>query len=855
VSADPACTANVAVVLRPVGAHHRKAEPRRVRLIMSGLPTTHAVFRDKLLATGVAPAAAASPLFAEPKPLHLAAMSGGINQDMVAGMEYPPTLADRVADACAVVAMVREGRQPNGALVDQPTWYNSLGVIGRCIDGRDVVHEWSAKDPRYTFGETQGAYDRAMGFGPATCLKLGEQHPDACAVCPSRSRVKSPIMLGVDPAPATPIQVLTTAPNAPPPGAVDIFGQPVAQGGVPNVAIGMPSGFSWMTPTGGKRSQLCKLHPTGEEDDQGQPAFDWQPFCNTLFYPVGRLGDDIAGYTNEMEMVVRDGQKRRFLVETSLIAEGGRSLNGRLGKFEIAALPRMENMMADYLRRWMEDLTQTHDAMQARQHFGWQEDTHDFLVGSTLYTPAGAETAVLKGGAAQRSRVLQPTGSYDIWKQVIDRAYNHPGQEALQFCVLLGFASPLLHLLKQQEGITVYAHSEGTGKGKSTAQWAALSAWGDYDRMELKDGKTTANMLFALAGMYHNIPVMYDELTNTTNAATSDLVFSVSSGRGKERMASDGSFRDNNSNWCTILMASGNNLLSEKLASHRANAEAEVARLFEFTVSCAPVIDVNEAARLFPLLRENYGHAGPAFIQAVAKNYDKVVAYMQKVQQAFNQEAQITQGERYWSALATCVLTAATLCRQYGILGFDTVGIKNWLLQQIAYNRGSKAAAASDPLQMFGEVLSELWQGVLITQGEGDLRQNAEARVIGHGPRGALTGRAIIPVLDPNTGMPREKSLVFISAAAIRGWCNKRGVSAKELKSAAEAAGWVQRAEARYTLGKGTTQYSGVSSPINCWVVDWQKMGSSSVGGEFTAVVNSLKSGSGNAGISSGASR
>lgn len=813
--ADPSRTSDAASVLRPVGSHHRKAEPKLVRLLMAGVVSALAPFQALLEGY-------LKPLGAMPEPAPLPALPAAmqINSDLTGGMDYKMSLADRVADQCGIIGMIRDTL----GQVDQPTWYNGLGILAKCEDGLTVAHEWSKGDTRYTHAETQAAIDRVTQHGPASCGKLGEQHPNICALCPHKGKVKSPIVLGRAP---EAIAVTTTAPAAPTSG-VDMFGQPdtTAQASMASpMTIDFPYGYAWVI-TGAPFPQLC-LKVKVEATDTQPAGHEWKAICNTLFYPVARLGDDTDGYALEMEMEVRVGQKRRFLVETSLITEGGRGLAGRLGKFEIAALPRMEQDLADYIRRFMEKMRAEKEAMEARQHFGWYDDKN-FLVGSTMYSPAGPRLAILKGSAAKKATPLTQSGDLETWKRVINDAYNHPGQQALQFCVLLGFAAPLLAIMKQTKGITVFAHSEGTGKGKSTAQQAALSAWGSFEDMQLNDGQVTVNMLNGLCGMYHNLPVMYDELTNMTNAAASKLVYDVGAGKGKDRMGSDTIIKTTSDNWCTILMASGNNLLTEKLGSHRANSSAELARLFEFTVDSVSPLTPNQANTLFPQLAEHYGTAGPVFIQYVISNYDKMETMLARVQAAFNVEADITQGERFWSALAACVLTAATLCRKLDILKFDVTALHEWIIDQIERNRVTRSSTVSDPLELFGKMLSDLWQGILVTKGEGDLRTTdpGPAHVL-QDPRGPFIGRAILPrPRDARTNLSDEKSVVMINASAIREWSTKHGVSAREMEIAAVKEGWVTHTDHRYKLGKGTITYSTISGHVRCWVIDPIKMGS-----------------------------
>jgi hypothetical protein len=380
-------------------------------------------------------------------------------------------------------------------------------------------------------------------------------------------------------------------------------------------------------------------------------------------------------------------------------------------------------------------------------------------------------------------------------------------------------------MMQQVSGVTVYAHSEGSGVGKTTAQRVGLSAWGDWDELMLADKKVTANALWGLMGAYNSLPIVFDELTNTPNDVASDLVFSVSSGRSKQRMNAAGELRENNANWCTILQASGNNLLSEKLALHRGNAEAEISRLFEFTLEASPHLSPNDANALFPQIKEHYGTAGRVYARHLVDNYEEIAAMLRKTQEALNTQLGITQVERYWSALLAATLVAVALCRNLGLLSFNLGSLKRWLVHRLAENRVQKSEAANDPVELFGKMLTDLWEGVLVTEGEGDIRKGVLANVV-QKPRGTLVGRAILPTKN-------ELPILLLNSQAVKDWANRRGVSAREMFRTLVGQGWADPQETRYSLGKGTVEYSSTSSYIRCWKLDLEKVGAN--GGQQVA--------------------
>lgn len=798
IHADPSRTADEASVLRPPGTTHRKAEPRPVHVVVEGDVCRLTAFQEALLPYSRYVSLAADSgddFLPEGGP---AARLDTSNSDLTAGVEYRPSSGIEIAQKCGIIQMIRD----TGGAVDQPTWYFGLGVLAFTEEGDELCHQWSSGDARYTAEETNRKLAQIRANQkPTSCEKLGEQHPAICAACPFNGKIKTPYMLGME-------STLSTS------ATVEIEEPVPAPGGgwtTRKIDVDAPQGFAFVVENG----RYVMQHATLNKDEEGKERWDMETFCETLVVPITRLWLEGVAYL-ECQMDLKGGEKRRFLIEGGLIGKGKDTLAAELGRNEIVSLPGKGAAMDSYLKRWMQNLKDTADQVVAHRHFGWSE--RSFVLGDTVLHPDGTETrAVLVGMAKAKAAAVRPRGDLETWVGIVDHAYNAPGQEAFQFLVASSFAAPLLSMMNQVNGVTVYAHSEGSGVGKTTAQKVGLSAWGDWDELMLADKKVTANALWGLMGAYNTLPIVFDELTNTPNDVASDLVFSVSSGRAKQRMNAAGELRENNSGWCTILMASGNNLLSEKLALHRGNAEAEISRLFEFTLEASPHLSPNEANALFPRLKDHCGAAGRVYARHLVDHYDEVVEMLRRTQETLNTHSGITQMERYWSALLSATIVAVTICRSLGLLSFDVAPLRKWMMERLSENRVQRQASADEPLELFGKMLADLWEGILVTQGEGDLRSGRVAQVI-QKPRGPLVGRAILPVKN-------EVPVLLLNAQAVKDWSNRRGVSAREMFRALVSAGWADPQDLRYSLGKGTVEYSNTSGHLRCWKLNPEKVG------------------------------
>jgi hypothetical protein len=816
--ADPSRTADHASVLRPIGTTNRKAgrDPSPVELKLLGSEVDPADMSLRLSAylevRGVALDQGADGLqlpAGGPAP----AMASAINADLSDGLGGSLKFADAIANRCGIVALVRDTK----GNVDQPTWFHTLGVLAFCEDGDAKAHEWSAGHPDYTVQETDRklAQVRAKQTGPTLCSKLGQDQPALCKVCPHAGRIKTPAVLGM-------IQQQGSTPITPPAPLVVLS---ASSGSMQSpTAAAYPADFRWQMDIKMQRQTLQKC----VSYDEVAKAYVFETFCLSEFRPISRVvHEGVAAIEFERKLPQNLGVER-FVLTGSQIGKGKEAWAGPLGDNEIAIYGKNGAAHMDaLLKRWMHQLTETAARVQTHTAFGWTEQG-EFVLGDRVLQPGGRTSrAILSGVAKQMGPAFTPIGDVQVWANTVDQIYNAPGQEAYQFMVMCGFAAPLLRMLQKVDGLTVYAHSEGSGVGKTTAAQAALSIWGDPDDLQLSEGKATGNALWAIMGVNKSVPVLFDELTNMDPRTASELVFSVSSGRSKQRLKSDGELRQNNANWKTIMLATGNNLLSEKLAAHRANADAELSRLFEYTLRATPHLSPNDAATLVPLLASNHGVAGEVYIRYVIENYAAIETQLAQVRSAFTTQANISQKERFWSALMAAVLMSLSISNKLGLTRFDAKGLKAWMVERLQENRTVRVESAGNPLDVVGKMLNDLLPGVLVTLGEGDLRRVGGAASVLVRPMGALLGRAIQPT-DPAT----QQRILMISDSAIRTWAVKNMVSARELIETAVAAGWMDATPMHYSLGKGTLEYSTSSSYIPVRKMFPDKMGAQSGGGD-----------------------
>ena len=143
----------------------------------------------------------------------------------------------------------------------------------------------------------------------------------------------------------------------------------------------------------------------------------------------------------------------------------------------------------------------------------------------------------------------------------------------------------------------------------------------------------TQNAKIHTIGVFNSLPVAIDEVTNMTGEAFSDIVFSLTQGRGKARMEkSSNSIRLNATKWSTIGVTTSNSSMVDKLRATKQTPDGELMRFIEFDVPQKSPISKQEANKIFDeKVAENYGLAGPLYAQYLIKNQKDVIEELHKI--------------------------------------------------------------------------------------------------------------------------------------------------------------------------------------------------------------------------------
>ncbi|NDG31082.1 DUF927 domain-containing protein [bacterium] len=425
-----------------------------------------------------------------------------------------------------------------------------------------------------------------------------------------------------------------------------------------------------------------------------------------------------------------------------------------------------------------------------RTQFGWIEGDSKFIIGDRevtkdgiFYSPPSSYTKVV-------AESLIPKGSLEKWKEVFN-LYGRPGLEPNAFGALTAFGSPLLKFTGMHGAIINLIH-QSAGTGKSTVLYMCNSVYGHPTELGSM-WKDTYNAKIHRLGVMNNLPNTLDEITNTLPQEFSDLAYSISQGRGKNRMKSSvNEERINIANWQGITLASSNASFYEKLSTLKNSPDGENMRLLEYHVKKSDAIDTQEGKHMFDhVLRANYGHAGDIYIQHLVNNLENIKDLLRKVQAKIDKEVQFSSRERFWSAVAACNITGGLVAQSLKLHDWDMTKIYDWLVRMLNDMREEIKPPTLNPLMIVGDFVNTFIQEALVVNGKEDKRTNMSANPT-LVPKGKLNIR-----YEPDT------KYLFITVNSFKEYCAKQQINYKDtLKQLKELNVYTETVNKR--MGKGT---------------------------------------------------
>lgn len=790
---DPTRTADLSSVLRPVGSHNRKPnrEEREVKVRTQPNPVSPEEFNRAVVA-------AVAKYQVTPQKL---TTSTSLNDDLISEYTGPKfeSSAHIIAENCQQMAKMRDTKGD----VDYETWRGLIGVIKHCVEGRDIAHEWSEDrgDTGHSNTDTDTRYD-SWSTPPASCDFFEKSNPTGCEECPFRGKINNPIVLGrIEPTPQEEV-VEVIADNE------------VVEAVVP----ALPETYKY---DAGRMLRYIK-----DKDGILQPY----SFCQSLFYPIQRIRKSDGTFAFTIRMHLPDKRVRDFEVDTAAMASSSDMLKA-LAKYELMPTNNKDSTMhmTAYIKDSIHKLMTEQMETDTLTSFGWRENMNGFLLGDRLYHTDGSVRKVFIGGyaAEQKKAYPVPRGTLSAYSEAVNFIYSRPSSEAAQYAYCNGYGSLLSPFAEDSfNGALVSIVSNQSGKGKTTVCKAALYGIGDANNLIFagKQG-ATRNARWALVGVHKNIPIVFDEMTDTDPGEISDMSYTISQGTDRARLTSSGGkvgFAEQHT-WKMSPWLTANEDMYMKLASHNANTQAEAVRMMQinFVKYNVPIIDPTiEVSNAVEKMRENWGNAGDVFIRYIVTHQSDVADLFSKVESKLS--VLLPESEyRFFRSHAACTLTAAKILIDLGVVAFDydelvkfTVTMITDLVDNVVLNN------TTTPGDGLNRMFRELSSRILVTNEYRDLRAD------GRGPedsmsriQGTVAGRRVL-------GSQAYKDTkyvgkLFLAKKEVSDWCSKNRLEPKELIDYAAINGWITIWPEKFNMGRGTIHSTGSCS---CYVFDYSAM-------------------------------
>lgn len=603
---------------------------------------------------------------------------------------------------------------------DEPSWRAGLSIAQHCVDRDKAIHFISNKHPQYDPAKTEKK--AAQIKGPYTCETFDDFAPNICQTCKHWGKIKSPIVLGHEIAKSEPGEVIEGEPAA---AEFMVADSPDANFVVPK----LPKNY-FRGKNGGIFYNMPKEEETDEDPDSGvKLVYEYDLFL------MKRMYDPQQGETVLIRLSLPRDKVKEFSI-TLVEALSKEELRKVMSFHGVIALPGQMNRILNYLVACAKDLQTEQEIEMMRVQFGWTDEDSRFILGDREIGPTFVRYSPPSKATREVSAAMRPVGSLDEWRDIIN-VYSKPGFEPHAFAVFSAFGAPLLKFMGVKGSIINLINSR-SGTGKSTILQVMNSVWGHPDELMLQ-WRDTLNVKLHRMAVMNNLPLGVDEITKMTGDEFSDLAYSVTQGAPRRRMkSSTNEERESQGYWATIMVATSNASMTDKLEALKATSEGELMRLMQYKIEPTSNLDKARAKQIFGGLQRNYGLAGQPYAQYLVQNLEDVVEQALIMQTRFDSAVNIETRERFWSATAAANLTGALVAKtQLGLHGINTRRVFDWLVEEVKTMQTSTRLSMDDYAALVGEFLLMHNSNILVCNRHSTSRNNIAAAPIVT-PRGPL---------------------------------------------------------------------------------------------------------------------
>ena len=644
----------------------------------------------------------------------------------------------------------------------EPLWRATLSIAQKCEEAPKAV-VWLSDLHPYDHNRMNQKLHSIKG--PYSCVSFDSINPGICENCQHWGKITNPLALGRETA------VSVEAKEIEVPDKVD--GKPRKM-----LRPEPPKGYVY----GNQGGIYIEKEDTDQQGNVSKRHVMLLPYD---MFPVDILNE------NGDHFVLMYASRSSGFVDIKLpqkcVASPDETIKFLMNKNIVASFGRgNDKNLFDYVRASVEKLSMEKNPIVIPQSYGWQEDDTYVFAGS-IYAKDSEPIAVPMQGLENIVANTKPTGELDKWVKVINMMIRRKMWDHLTI-MLFGAGAPLMRFTGLY-GMTVHCASSESGTGKSLALDTAASVWGHPVHYRTGSGTSAVAMQQRL-GLLRSNPLITDEIT-TNNRVDFEwfpaFLFSMSEGRGKERMESGANKeRLNLSIWQTIAIMSSNRPAVDYMTGARQHSsEGELRRLLEYIMD--EKLDWSpEEIEIIKSLQQNYAVAGDVLVRYFVNNVGYLKTLLPETVQQMYREFKAPNDERFWMAGCACAVAAGILfnSKHTGLVDIPMQEIIESLRGHISTMRSSIKGGKRTAEDVLNGFIQE-YQGrfVVVKFGEkaGPLAHFHDGSVVGKNTtRAEVMGRV-------EHGVTAGCVDFFIEERLFKAYCSNMSFSYTNLKKQLEA--------------------------------------------------------------------
>ena len=367
--------------------------------------------------------------------------------------------------------------------------------------------------------------------------------------------------------------------------------------------------------SGGRNSELNRMtdfgHPNGEMMCGGWIAnLDsiWIPTligektaCYHPIMPIARLKNMQTSTEKIMLTYKRDGYWHDVTVDKAITVSAAKIL--KLADYGVMVTSETAKALVQYLAELesLNDLPLNHSTSK----FGWINKEFIPFDEDIVFDD--------ESKFKELADSFKVCGSYATWLDLAKKIRQNKAHNEPQIYMSAAFASLLVKPLSMLPFIVNLWGK--TGSGKTVALMVAASVFADPSEGKyITDSYSTQNAFEIRLDILNHLPLMMDDLSKVRdklNDNFTDLIYLLCSGRGKDRSNVDLGLNKVKTWQNTILTNMERPLANETMRGGAIN------RILDFQMKPGHIFENGNA--VVETVKDNYGHAGRAFVELVKK--------------------------------------------------------------------------------------------------------------------------------------------------------------------------------------------------------------------------------------------